>query len=170
MRHLNSKRVHINNASKKVFLLAFVAISFLGCKNNKEKTDETQKQEPMEEETTMAPTLEKGCYRYDENGSTVNLEITDSENPVEANLMYALAEKDKNTGTFKGEFKDAKLVGTYTFQSEGVESKRQVAFMLRDNQLIEGYGELNEDGTLFKDVNTVNYSSAMPLSKTDCAQ
>ncbi|KKN46648.1 hypothetical protein LCGC14_0671010 [marine sediment metagenome] len=89
---------------------------------------------------------------------------------MEANLTYALAEKDKNTGTYKGEFNDGKLIGTYTFQSEGVESKRQVAFMLSDDQLIEGYGELNEDGSLFKDVNTVNYSSTMPLSKTDCAQ
>ncbi len=87
---------------------------------------------------------------------------------MEANLTYAYAEKDKNTGTFTGEFNDGKLVGTYTFQSEGVESKRQVAFMLKDNQLVEGYGELNEDGTIFKDVNSVNYSSTMPLTKMDC--
>lgn len=127
-------------------------------------------EEPMEEEMVMTPTLEKGCYIYNANGSMVNLEITKTDNPVEGNLIYALAEKDKNTGTFNGQFNDGKLVGTYTFQSEGIESKRQVAFMLKDHQLVEGYGELNEDGTMFKDVNSVSYSSTMPLTKTDCTQ
>ncbi len=154
----------------KLMLVAFIAFTFLNCKNKEEKPEDIMVEETMEEEITMAPTLEKGCYIYNENGSMVNMEITKTDNPVEGNLTYAYAEKDKNTGTFKGEFNDDKLVGTYTFQSEGVESKRQVAFMLKDNQLVEGYGELNEDGTMFKDVNAVNYASAMPLTKTDCLQ
>ncbi|MGB3142627.1 MAG: hypothetical protein WBB24_00835 [Maribacter sp.] len=149
-------------------MLTFVAFSFFNCKDKKEKTEETLKEAPMEAEMAMSPALETGCYRYHENGNMVNLEITNNDNPVAANLTYAYAEKDKNTGTFTGEFNDGKLVGTYTFQSEGVESKRQVAFMLEDNQLVEGYGELNEDGTLFKDVDSVKYSSTMPLTKMDC--
>lgn len=158
------------SASKKVMLLIFIAFVFFNCKNKEEKPDETIIEAPIEEEIPMVPTLVKGCYLYNENGSMVNLEITKSENPVEGNLTYAFAEKDKNAGTFKGEFNDGKLLGTYTFQSEGVDSQRQVAFMLKDNQLIEGYGELNEDGTMFNDVNAIHYSSTMPLSKTDCLQ
>ncbi|MGJ8591144.1 MAG: hypothetical protein ACSHXF_01275 [Aquaticitalea sp.] len=159
-----------NVNSSKLMLVAFVAFTFFNCKNKEEKPEHIMVEETMEEEITMTPTLEKGCYTYNENGSMVNMDITKTDNPVEANLTYAYSEKDKNTGTFKGEFSEGKLVGTYTFQSEGVESKRQVAFMLKDNQLVEGYGELNEDGTMFKDVNAVNYSSTMPLTKTDCSQ
>ncbi len=169
MTHSNSKNSYFISTSKKAILLTFVAISFFNCKNKEKKADDTMMEEPMEEEMVMAPTLEKTCYMYNENGSMVNLEITKSDNPVEGKLTYKLTEKDKNTGTFKGEFNDNKLVGTYTFQSEGKESKRQVAFMLKDNQLVEGYGELNEDGTMFKDVKTANYSSTMPLTKTDCS-
>ncbi|MBU2903614.1 hypothetical protein KO529_02350 [Arenibacter algicola] len=170
MTHSNSKNTHFSAATKKVILLTFVAFSFFNCKNKKEKTEETMKEAPMEPEMAITSTLQKGCYMYHENGSMVNLEITNSENPVEANLTYAYAEKDKNTGTFQGEFNDGKLVGSYTFQSEGIESTRQVAFMLEDNQFVEGYGELNEDGTMFKDVNSVNYSSTMPLTKMDCEE
>ncbi|PWI28937.1 hypothetical protein DI383_13955 [Flavobacteriaceae bacterium LYZ1037] len=170
MTHSNSKNSYFISASKKIVLLTFVTVAFFNCKNKEEKPDEVIIEEVVEEVVVTAPTLEKGCYTYNENGSMVNMEITSSDNPVEGNLTYEFAEKDKNTGTFKGEFNDGKLIGTYTFQSEGVESARQVAFMLKDNQLVEGYGEMNEDGTTFKDVNSVNYSPTMPLTKTDCEQ
>lgn len=170
MTQSNSKNSYFNAISKMAVLLMLSFAVFFSCKNKEEKADDTMMEEPMEEEMAMTPTLEKGCYMYNENGSMVNLEITKTDNPVEGNLTYALAEKDKNIGTFNGQFNDGKLAGTYTFQSEGVESKRQVAFMLKDNQLMEGYGEMNEDGTMFKDVNSVNYSSTMPLIKKDCTQ
>lgn len=170
MTHSKSKISHFNSTSKMVALLMLVSIAFSSCKNKEEKVDDTMMEEPVEEEMVMTPSLEKGCYMYNENGSMVNLKITKTDNPVEGNLTYALAEKDKNTGTFSGNINDGKLVGTYTFQSEGVESKRQIAFMLKDNQLVEGYGEMNEDGTMFKDANALNYSSTMPLIKTDCTQ
>jgi len=170
MSHSISNHLYLISSNKKLILLLFVAVAFLNCKNKEEKPDEVIIEESFEEEVVLEPTLEKGCYLYNENGSMINLDIKKSDNPIEGNLTYALAEKDKNTGTFIGEFNDGKLVGIYTFQSEGKESKRQVAFMLEDNQLVEGYGELNEDGTMFQDVNTINYSSTTPLSKTDCEQ
>lgn len=170
MTHSNSKKSHFISVSKKLMLLTFVSVALFNCKNKEEKPNEDSVDETLEEEVILASTLENACYMYNENGNLVNLEITKSDNPVEGKLTYAFAENDKNTGTFKGEINDGKLVGNYTFQSEGKESTRQVAFMLKDNQLIEGYGELNEDGTMFKDVNSVDYSSNMPMTKTDCNQ
>ncbi len=170
MTQSNSKNSYFNAASKLAVVLTLSFAVFFSCKNKEEKADETMIEEPLKEEMVMTPTLEKGCYTYNANGSMVNLEITKTENPVEGNLTYALVEKDKNTGTFSGNMNNGKLIGTYTFQSEGVESKRQIAYMLIDNQLVEGFGELNEDGTMFKDANSVNFSSTMPLTKTDCQQ
>ena len=63
-----------------------------------------------------------------------------------------------------------KLIGTYTFDSEGKSSSREVAYELKDNQLIEGYGDLDDSGTKFKDVNTIKYTSTTPLLKVDCAK
>ncbi len=168
MTQSNSKNSYFNAASKLAVVLMLSFAVFFSCKNNEEKVGETMIEERVKEEAVMTPTLEKGCYIYNANGTMVNLEITKTDNPVEGNLTYAFAEKDKNTGTFSGNMNEGKLIGTYTFQSEGVESKRQIAYMLKDNQLVEGFGELNEDGTMFKDANSVNYSSTMPLTKTDC--
>lgn len=114
------------------------------------------------------PVVDLGCYTYSENGTLITLEITENDNPVKGTLTYALSEKDKNTGAFTGEFNDGILLGIYTFQSEGKESRREVAFLFEDNQFIEGYGELNEDGTTFKNVKAINYVSIMPLTKAHC--
>lgn len=170
MTQLNLKNSYFNTATKLAVVVMLSFTVLFSCKNKEEKVDDTTMEEKIDETKAIAPSLEKGCYMYNKDESMVNFEITKTDNPVEGNLTYAYAEKDKNTGTFSGSINDGKLVGTYTFQSEGVESKRQVAFMLKDNQLIEGYGELNEDGTTFKDLNSVDYSSNMPLSLADCNQ
>jgi hypothetical protein len=47
--------------------------------------------------------------------------------------------------------------------------KREVAFIIKDGKLIEGYGELNEEGTTFKDPSQLHFTSTMPLQKTNCS-
>ena len=158
---------------KKIFPVVFVALTLLNCKNKEQKNESTN---PVEEtvtvETTKPITLDKGCYVYNANNSMITLEITENEEAISGNLTYALAEKDKNTGTFKGQLKEDILIGNYTFQSEGVESVREVAFKLDGEQLFEGYGEMVVEGSKasFKDTSTINYMATMSLTKTDCGQ
>ena len=121
-------------------------------------------------ETTQKSTLETSCYEYKSDGNNLKIEITAVNEEVIANLNIAYAEKDANQGKFIGKLNGDKLIGTYIFMSEGKESSREVAFMVKDNQLIEGYGELNEDGTKFKDIKTIQYTSTMPLTKVDCTK
>lgn len=124
----------------------------------------------VEETTTIATLegLELGCYAYSSDSNIIHFEITSLEPSVSGTLTYALDGKDSNSGTFDGSLMDDKLFGTYSFTSEGVESTREVAFLVKDNQLIEGYGELTESGTAFVDKDNLSYTSKMPLSKTVC--
>lgn len=175
MTQSNSKNSYFNAASKLAIVSMVSFAVFFSCKNKEEKHDKNDMEEPMSEQTNreeIASTsqLEMGCYMYKREDNMVNFEITKNENPVEGNLTYALAKKDKNTGTFRGEINEGKLVGIYTFMSEGVQSKRQVAYLLKDKRLIEADGELNDDGNMFKDLKTVSYTSEMSLNKTDCQQ
>lgn len=152
---------------KKSIITITLALLVFGCK--------TKEKENIEEntgiETVEAPvyTLEVGCYAYEGNGDRVLLEITEINNSVLGNLSYNLAEKDANSGTFAGMLQDSILIGKYTFMSEGTDGNtREVAFLWKDGQLIEGYGELDATGTSFKDRNTLKFTSNMPLSKTEC--
>ena len=164
-----SRPYHSNfkSSMEQIIFLFIVAVFFLSCKNQEEKSNPDIVKDTAEE-VVAEPVVDLGCYTYNENGTLITLEITRNENPVEGNLTYALSEKDKNTGTFTGEFNDGKLLGMYTFQSEGKESRREIAFLFEDSQFIEGYGEMNEDGTTFKNIKAINYSSIMPLNKADC--
>ena len=151
---------------KKISMMLIVFVAMSSCKQ-KETPVETTKS--IQEDTlVVTPTLGKNCYTFEGNGSTIDLKITDTLNGISGTLDYRLAEKDKNSGTFQGAMKGDTLVATYTFQSEGTESKREVAFLLKDNQLIEGYGELDVTGTKFKNPTAIQFTSKMPLSKTDC--
>ena len=147
---------------KNIILLLLIIIGFSSCKNNKENT--SNKNSAIE-----TSVIEVGCYAYNENNSKIVFEITNVENGVLGNLTYELKEKDRNSGTFSGEINGENLIGIYTFMSEGIESKREVAFLIKENQLIEGYGEMKEDGTTFLDKSKIIYTSTMSLTKTDCA-
>ena len=156
---------------KKFAILIFVFIAIVACKNNTKTDNETViEEEKAEIETTVKPTLETGCYEYNNDGNNIKMEITEINEKVIGNLNIAYAEKDTNQGKFVGNIDGDKLIGIYTFNAEGKESSRELAFMIKDNQLIEGYGDLNEDGTKFKDVKTIQYVSTMPLTKVDCTK
>jgi hypothetical protein len=152
---------------KSQFVLALACFSLMtGCK--KETTTETPKKTVPIAEETLPPAPKIECYSYNENGSVISIELHYGKDGVDGNLYYGLKEKDRNQGIFNGRIENNILIADYKFQSEGTESTRQVAFQLKDGKLVEGYGEMNEDGTRFKDVSKLSFTSTMPLSKTDC--
>jgi hypothetical protein len=154
---------------KKLLVAAFAALSMLNCKNKEQKTEtvNTDQQETIAEKTSA---LNLGCYVFDDGKNIVSLEITENGEEIKGNLTYALFEKDKNSGKFTGKLKEGILIADYTFLSEGKESIRQVAFKTEGDKLIEGYGELNTEGTAFKDISNIQFTSTMPLTKTDCSK
>lgn len=158
---------------KKLIMITILMTSIWGCKD-KEKKEDTMVQPNMEETTiemsdNTIDNLELGCYVYKANGNDVKMKITKIEgDAVTANLYYAYAEKDKNEGTFFGNLHGDKLIGKYTFKSEGIESVRDVAFKVEKNQIVEGFGNLDEGGTKFKDTTNLTYSSTTPWKKADC--
>lgn len=157
---------------KQVILMICLCISIVGCKNN-DKNKEAESKTEIEQEVTKRDKnqtpLEIGCYVYKGNGDLVKFEITEiNNNNVKGILNYAYAEKDKNDGTFEGVLNGDKLFGTYTFMSEGVQSTRDLAFKIEKKQIVEGFGDLNEDGTTFKDTTAINYNSTTPWPKGPC--
>ncbi|MCF6131899.1 hypothetical protein [Flavobacterium wongokense] len=151
---------------KQILLPIIFAFLSIGCKK---ETPAPTPTEPVVEET--APAVSKTeCYAYDANGSKIELELQTEGTEANGTLNYALAEKDKNGGTFTGKLENNILIADYHFQSEGVESTRQVAFKLEGDKLIEGYGEMTMDGTHFRDVSQIKFTSNMPLSKVDCTE
>ncbi|AMQ00404.1 hypothetical protein AY601_3539 [Pedobacter cryoconitis] len=111
----------------------------------------------------------KVCYAYIKNKDTVSLSLITTGNAVAGNLNYNFYEKDKNAGTITGIIKGDTIIADYTFQSEGSTSYRQIAFVKKGDQLLEGYGPTQEaDGrTVFTNLAGLKYGD-ITLSPVAC--
>lgn len=157
---------------KNSLILVLSVVALFSCKNKEAEANRSNLESTMEESTLVSGTLGTDCYAYEGNGSKISLQVTSIDDEVTGKLTYSLLEKDTNRGTFTGTFENNILLAEYTFLSEGIESTREVAFLLKDGQLIEGYGEIEVDGATatFKDEEALSFSSTMPLTKTECPE
>jgi carbonic anhydrase len=130
--------------------------------------------------STKAPVAEKNavdsatayCYYSIRNRDTVFLHINVAGNKVTGDLEYNLYEKDKNKGSIQGMLKGDTLIAEYTFLSEGIESVREVAFLKKGNDWVEGYGDIEEKNgrVVFKDIKALNFNSGFVLQEKDCKE
>ena len=145
---------------KNLALFMFALFTLVACNSN----TKTENQSVTKTEKPVEP----GCYEYHSNGNHIKMKITEINAKVTGDLDIAYAEKDSNQGQFVGHLNGNKLIGMYTFNAEGTVSSREMAFLVKGNQIIEGYGALNDDGTKFKDPSTIQYTSTMPLTNVEC--
>ena len=134
---------------KNTSIIALSLAIFASC-NTEKKQESTTK---TEVKTTQTAT----CYQHTKDSSTIKLNIIINDNMVTGNLLYDYYQKDKSTGTIKGELKSDTLFADYTFMSEGIESVREVVFISTANGWVEGYGEIDDkDGkVIFKNRNKI---------------
>jgi len=112
------------------------------------------------------------CFIFDDNkGSSGKLLIYGTGvNRVLGELSYSLNGKDKNSGAFYGNMKGDTIIVDYKFQSEGVYSHREVAWLRKGDQLLEGYGDVKDvNGNIkFKDVKKLTFGKSIIFNKTSC--
>lgn len=152
-----------------VFSIILMAFS---CKDdNKTKTDSAPNEVIEVEKPKQAKeaSVKAGCYMYSEGENKVVMKIIETQPRVKGTLDISYAEKDANSGSFIGEVVGDKLFIDYTYKSEGSESQREMAYLIKDEKLIEGYSDMVDNGT-FKDKSVIKYSSTMPLTFTDCSK
>lgn len=159
---------------KIIYLLALLPLAFSSCNSDQKTkgntTDDTVSTAQQPAALNAVPTLENGCYVYEKNGDYIAFKPTVDGDKVTGPLVYALAEKDKNTGTFTGQIKGDQVIGIYTFNSEGSESIREMVFQIQGKRLLEGFGEINSVGNkvTYKDLKTLSFNEQMPLEKGEC--
>lgn len=139
-------------------ILALICLSFLSCQKKEEPKIMEDVLPPKE---AMIPN--KVCYQYAQGKDTIVATLTLQSGNLRGNLAYRFFEKDKSNGTLVGTVLGDTLIADYTFMSEGATSVRQVAFLRKDNSLIEGYGDIEEKNgkMIFKDIKKLNFSGTV---------
>ncbi|HLT81663.1 MAG TPA: hypothetical protein VKZ86_11570 [Cyclobacteriaceae bacterium] len=110
------------------------------------------------------------CYSYTTPEDSIMLRLNWQGDAVEGELTYYLHEKDANRGKIVGTMRNDTLYADYTFQSEGVTSIREVAFIRRGDVLVEAFGEVEErDGKfVFIDRSLLTPNENVMLRLVDC--
>lgn len=148
---------------KNTFLISMFAIIVLSsCNTN-------SKQEAQADKTISDKEINR-CYAFTSDKDTIWMVLNINEKVVEGNLKYQLFQKDQNNGTLKGTLQGDTLIADYTFSAEGMESVREVAFLKKGEDFVEGYGEVIEENGKMKFANTasLNYDNNSILKQTEC--
>lgn len=150
----------------KKYLFFSTLLLTAACTTEKsDQTDTTQKSVATEVVETQA------CYSSVMGQDTMLLRVENLGGNVTGNLSYNFYEKDDNTGTLRGEMRGDTLLADYTFQSEGTESVRQVAFLKKGDGFVEGYGDAEDRAgkMVFKNTAALDFGSGTAFTKVPCA-
>lgn len=145
-------------------LASFVIMLFLiNCQAKKT----AQTDEPVNTISSVT-----NCYALAMNGDTVRLTVRQTGNEVTGKLLYQLSGKDRNTGTIKGTMHGDTLLADYTFQSEGMESIREIAFLAQKGGFLEGFGPVEEKNGLMRFTPNTHqaFSGDRILQQADCKE
>ena len=158
---------------KKVLTLIAVLslLVFASCKKEATTIEPVQITPSPPKEAELVEPAGDQCYAWRLNGSIIEMSFNvNSHQEVNGKLSYNLVGKDKNEGTLIGNMKGDTLIADYTFNSEGVSSVREVAFLQKDGTFIEGYGDVvtANDKVSFKDKSKLKFDAKNTLVKVDC--
>ena len=150
----------------KLICLSLLTLCLFACQQRTKITGEKEKTNT----SGTIPLEEQSCYTYIKNRDTAKLTLITTGIVSTGELAYKWFEKDRNMGSIEGEMRGDTLVADYTFNSEGKQSVRQVVFLKKGNQFLEGFGEVEEkDGKMqFKDLKRVDFSKPIVFEKVAC--
>ncbi|MDR7210558.1 hypothetical protein [Flavobacterium piscis] len=157
-----------------IVIVVFVVMGvFVSCQKTATVTPATEEILTAPDSAAQPDPSGNQCYASTANNNTIWMSFNvNSNQEVNGKLSYSLYGKDKNEGTLIGNIYGDTLIADYTFDSEGVSSVRQVAFLQKDGTYIEGYGDVVEaNGKVsFKDKKTLKFDIKNTLTKIDCNQ
>lgn len=160
---------HKNFLYEKIVTILICLFVVLSCNNPAPHDEKNNNKDTLIAAESGTRLNNELCFSKMEK-DTIFLQMAMHDSVVSGNLNYRLFEKDANSGKIKGKFYGDTLIADYTFMSEGIESVRQVVFLIKDSTATEGFGEMKEENgrMIFTNVHDLNFQNGLILKKTDC--
>ena len=85
-------------------------------------------------------------------------------------MYYKNFQKDSSFGDVNGVQNGDTIKLMYTFESEGMVSDREIYFLRKNGNLIEGIGDSNTEGntSLYADYSKIQYNDDQTLKQVTC--
>lgn len=156
---------------KKITLAVFLAVALASCnkKNESIVKDVNNKDSlTLNESDIQIDEIPENCYMEATGKDSLFVRISDNLGTVTGKMHYKNFEKDSSFGELVGMADGDTLKLEYNFQAEGATSTREIWFLKKDGNLIEGIGEYNETGEQYKDPKLLKFTGGHTLNPADC--
>jgi hypothetical protein len=159
---------------KKYILLSSLSFFLMNCNKKTESPATNANNDSISDSTTaVVDTLgaKSFCYVGVTGNDSVFVSIDDNLGTVTGKMRYKNSEKDSSKGELVGSKSGDTLKLTYEFASEGTTSKRDIFFIQKDGNLLEGIGnQKDENGAMkYADEKKIAYKDGQKLETADCA-
>ena len=136
---------------KNYILSAFIMITALSCEKKSSETVSSQTTAPdsvtvPESNEPIEPSTLQSCYFAANGKDSVFVSLDDNLGTITGKMRYKNFEKDSSIGDVMGTQNGDTLKLSYTFEAEGTTSDREIYFLRKDGNLIEGIGEHKTEG------------------------
>jgi len=108
------------------------------------------------------------CFTAVSGKDSLFLSYEDNLGTITGKMNYKNFEKDSSKGDISGLINGDTLKVTYTFEAEGTTSSREIWFLKKNKELIEGIGKYDESGENYSDGKSVKFEGGNTLKPTDC--
>lgn len=160
------KELVINHMRLCIITLLMIITS---CTND--KRDDSPVEKIPNERVGVNEVNVEGCYVKIVKRDTMVLHLEQNGKNVSGKMSFDNYEKDGSTGEVKGVIEKDIVKIWYNFQSEGMNSVRQLHFKINDSSLVLGVGPMTDraDSSFFTDDSTIDFSKDQSFIKTDCS-
>jgi len=114
-----------------------------------------------------------GCYRYIRNRDTIKLKLAVKDIIVNGELAYDNYQIDGSAGTIQGIIRNNQVIVYYNFASEGMQSVREVVFLIRGKKLVQADTQdmsFRNDTAIYKDHQQINFDTSRIFSPINCKE
>ena len=136
---------------KNFFLSALFILTAASCEKKTTETVDMQTTTPdsitvpESNEPVESSTLQT-CYMEVTGKDTLFVSLDDNLGTITGKMRYKNFEKDSSFGDVMGTQNGDTIKLNYTFEAEGTTSDREIYFLRKDGNLIEGIGEHKTEG------------------------
>lgn len=160
---------------KKLILSGIViSLTFLSCeKKTPDLVTSTDSLDSMavisETNEPIEPSTLQTCYMQATGKDSIFVTLEDNLGTIIGKIHYKNFEKDSSIGDVVGSQNGDTLKLNYTFEAEGETSEREIYFLRKGENIIEGIGEQKAEGTQSKYTNTAALKyEGNTLKQVDC--
>ena len=158
---------------KKIFFVLSSAAILFSCEKKETVSNaasSTQDSLKINESDIQIEAIPHTCYSEAIGKDSVFVMLDDNLGTITGKMYYKNFEKDSSFGDVIGSKNGDTLKLNYTFQSEGMTSEREIYFLQKDGNLIEGIGDHKVEGNKDSYVNAskLKYEGGHILKQADC--